>query len=82
LPASLVISLDAPNLNIGLTLAAVGNGLFNWLRSLLVQRGISLTSASSSPWLGLVLAAVVAIFTLGMILWLIRRNIRTALAEK
>jgi RsiW-degrading membrane proteinase PrsW (M82 family) len=66
----------------GLTLAAVGNGLFNWLRGLLVQRGISLTSAASNPWLGLVLAAVVACITLGMILWLIRRNIRTALAEK
>ncbi len=69
-------------MTLGLTLAAVGNGLFNWLRGLLVQRGISLTSASSNPWLGLVLAAVVAILTLGMILWLIRRNIRTALAEK
>jgi RsiW-degrading membrane proteinase PrsW (M82 family) len=69
-------------LSLGLTLAAVSNGLFNWLRGLLVQRGISLTSASSNPWLGLVLAAVVAILTLGMILWLVRRNIRTALAEK
>ncbi len=69
-------------MTLGLTLAAVANGLFNWLRGLLVQRGISLTSASSSPWLGLLLAAVVAILTLGMILWLIRRNIRTALAEK
>jgi RsiW-degrading membrane proteinase PrsW (M82 family) len=69
-------------LSLGLTLAAVSNGLFNWLRGLLVQRGISLTSASSNPWLGLILAAVVAVITLGMILWLIRRNIRTALAEK
>ncbi len=66
----------------GLSLAAVGNGLFNWLRGLVVQRGISLTSSSTNPWMGLVLAAVVASFTLGMILWLIRRNIRTALAEK
>lgn len=67
---------------VGISLAAVANGLFNWLRGLLVQRGISLTSAASSPWLGLVLAAVVAIITMGLILWLIRRNIRTALAEK
>jgi len=66
----------------GLTLAAVGNGLFNWLRGIVVQRGISLTSAATNPWWGLVLAAVVAIITMGMILWLIRRNIRTALAEK
>jgi uncharacterized membrane protein len=67
---------------VGISLAAVANGLFNWLRGLLVQRGISLTSAASNPWLGLVLAAVVAIITMGLILWLIRRNIRTALAEK
>jgi RsiW-degrading membrane proteinase PrsW (M82 family) len=67
---------------VGLSLAAVGNGLFNWLRGLIVQRGISLTSASTNPWLGLVLAAVVALITLGLILWLIRRNIRTALAEE
>jgi RsiW-degrading membrane proteinase PrsW (M82 family) len=66
----------------GLSLAAVGNGLFNWLRGLVVQRGISLTSASTNPWMGLVLAAVVALFTMGLILWLIRRNIHTALAEK
>ena len=66
----------------GLCLAAVGNGLFNWLRGIVVQRGISLTSASTNPWMGLVLAAVVALITLGTILWLIRRNIRTALAEK
>jgi hypothetical protein len=32
--------------------------------------------------MGLVLAAVVAFITMGMILWLIRRNIRTALAGK
>ena len=66
----------------GLSLAAVGNGLFNWLRGLVVQGGISLTGASANPWMGLVLAAVVALVTLGLILWLIRRNTQTALAEK
>lgn len=66
----------------GLTIAAVANGLFNWLRGLIVQRGISVTGAVTNPWLGLILAAVIAIITLGMILWLIRRNIRTVLAEK
>jgi len=67
---------------LGLSLAAVVNGLFNWLRGRIVQSGISLTGASTSPWMGLVLAAVVALITLGLILWLIRRNIRTALAGK
>jgi len=66
----------------GLSLAAVANGLFNWLRGRIVQSGISLTAASTNPWMGLVLAAVVALITLGLILWLIRRNIRTALAGK
>jgi RsiW-degrading membrane proteinase PrsW (M82 family) len=66
----------------GLTIAAVGNGLFNWLRGLIVQRGINLSGAATNPWLGLMLAAVVATLTLGIILWLIRRNIKTTLAEK
>jgi protease PrsW len=66
----------------GLSLAAVGNGLFNWLRGLVVQGGISLTGASANPWMGLVFAAVVALVTLGLILWLVRRNTLTALAEK
>jgi RsiW-degrading membrane proteinase PrsW (M82 family) len=66
----------------GLALASVGNGLFNWLRGRIVQTGISLTGPSTNPWLGLLLAAVVALVTLGLILWLIRRNIRTALAAK
>ena len=66
----------------GLFLAAVGNGLFNWLRGRIVQGGISLSGSSANPWMGLILAAVVALVTLGVTLWLIRRNIRTALAEK
>jgi len=67
----------------GITLAAVANGLFNWLRGRIVQTGISLSGgASASPWLGLVLAAVVAVLSMGLILWLVRRNIRTALAGK
>jgi RsiW-degrading membrane proteinase PrsW (M82 family) len=66
---------------LGLTLAATVNGLFNWLRGRVVQTGISLTSSSTNPWMGLVLASLVAILTTGIILWLVRRNIRSALAE-
>ena len=69
-------------MSFGLSVAAVCNGLFNWLRGRIVQRGISLTGPTTNPWMGLALASVVALITLGMILWLIRRNIRTALAEK
>jgi RsiW-degrading membrane proteinase PrsW (M82 family) len=69
-------------LSLGLVLAAVANGLFNFLRGRIVQTGISLTGPSTNPWFGLILAAVVAFLTLGLLLWLIRRNIRTALAGK
>jgi RsiW-degrading membrane proteinase PrsW (M82 family) len=67
---------------LGLTLAATANGLFNWLRLRVVQGGISLSGSSANPWMGLLLAAVVAILTTGIIFWLVRRNIRSALAEK
>jgi RsiW-degrading membrane proteinase PrsW (M82 family) len=66
---------------LGLALAATVNGLFNWLRGRVVQSGISLTSASANPWMGLILAAALAILTTGIILWLVRRDIRSALAE-
>jgi len=65
---------------LGITLAAVGNGLFTWLRGRLVQGGLSLSGAAANPWLGLLLAAVVAFVTLGLVLYLVRRNIRAALA--
>lgn len=67
---------------LGLTLAATLNGLFNWLRGRLVQSGISLEAASTNPWLGLILAATLAILTAGIILWLVRRDIRGALATE
>jgi RsiW-degrading membrane proteinase PrsW (M82 family) len=60
---------------LGITLAAVFNGLFNWMRGLVVQTNVSLTGASTNIWLGLVLAAVVAFATTGVVLWLVRRNI-------
>jgi RsiW-degrading membrane proteinase PrsW (M82 family) len=64
---------------LGLTLAAVSNGVFNWLRGQLVQGGMSLQGAQANPWLGLALAALVAIGVTGAITWLVRRNIRAAL---
>jgi len=67
---------------LGLTLAATANGLFNWLRGRVVQSGISLTGASVNPWMGLVLAALVAVLTISIILWLVRRDIRLALSGK
>jgi RsiW-degrading membrane proteinase PrsW (M82 family) len=66
---------------LGLSLAATVNGLFNWLRGMVVSSGISLGSASSNPWMGLLLAAVLAVVTSGVILWLVRRDIRSDLAS-
>ncbi len=67
---------------LGLTLAATANGLFNWLRGLVVRQGISTAGNTGNPWLGLILAALVAVVIMGLLVWLIRRNIKTAFAGK
>ena len=66
---------------LGITLAAVMNGLFNWLRGRVVQSGVSLTGASTNPWLGLAFAAVVAFVTMGLLVWLMRRTLQSAQAK-
>jgi RsiW-degrading membrane proteinase PrsW (M82 family) len=66
---------------LGITLAAVMNGLFNWLRGRVVQSGVSLTGASVNPWLGLAFAAVVAFVTMGILVWLMRRAVQSAQAK-
>jgi RsiW-degrading membrane proteinase PrsW (M82 family) len=67
---------------LGITLAAVFNGLFNWLRGLVVQTNVSLSGAAVNPWPGLVLAAAVALVTTGAVLWLVRRNLNSVQAGK
>jgi RsiW-degrading membrane proteinase PrsW (M82 family) len=67
---------------LGITLAAVFNGLFNWLRGLVVQTNVSLSGAAVNPWPGLVLAAAVAFVTTGAVLWLVRRNLNSVQAGK
>ena len=67
---------------LGITLAAVANGLFNWLRGRVVQTGVSLSGGSVNSWLGLALAAVMALAITGIILGLVRRSIRSAQAAK
>jgi hypothetical protein len=66
---------------LGITLAAVFNGLFNWLRGRVSQPSFSLTGATANVWPGFVLATVVAFATTGVILWLIRRNLAQASAQ-
>jgi len=60
---------------LGITLAAIFNGTFNWLRGLVSQTSVSLSGASANPWPGLALAAIVAFATTGVVLWLVRRNL-------
>jgi RsiW-degrading membrane proteinase PrsW (M82 family) len=67
---------------LGITLAAVFNGLFNWLHGRITQPTISLSGASVNIWIGLVLATVVALATTGMVLWLVRRNLESGRAGK
>jgi RsiW-degrading membrane proteinase PrsW (M82 family) len=66
---------------LGITLAAIFNGLFNWLRGRVVQTGVSFGGSSSNTWLGLVFAAVIAFATTGLVLWLIRRNTKSMQAK-
>lgn len=67
---------------LGITLAAVLNGLFNWVRGEITRGSVSLSGGAVNPWLGLVLAAVVAFLCLGAVSLLIRRNLRSALSAK
>jgi len=67
---------------LGITLAAVFNGLFNWLRGRVAQSAISLSGTNANVWSGFALAAIVAFITTGVILWLIRRNLQSAQAGK
>ncbi|HCR71700.1 MAG TPA: hypothetical protein DIW23_09665 [Anaerolineae bacterium] len=61
---------------LGITLAAVFNGLFNWLQGIVIRPTVTLSGASNNAWLGLVLATLVALLTTGLLLWLVRRNIK------
>jgi protease PrsW len=67
---------------LGVTLEAVANGLFYWLRGQITRGGISLSGSTGNSWFGLILAAVVAIAIMLSLVWLIRRNIKSALAVK
>ena len=67
---------------LGITLAAIFNGVFNWLQGVVTRPTITLTGATTNTWMGLVLAAVVALATTGVILWLVRRNLAAAVAGK
>jgi RsiW-degrading membrane proteinase PrsW (M82 family) len=67
---------------LGITLAATFNGLFHWFLGVLTRPTITLSGATSNVWMGLVLAAVVAFGTTGVILWLVRQNLKALQAGK
>ena len=67
---------------LGITLAAIFNGVFNWLQGTITQPVITLSGSTTPTWMGLVLAAVVALTTTGVILWLVRRSIKSLQAGK
>ncbi len=67
---------------LGITLAAIFNGVFTWLQVIVTQPTITLSGSTTPTWMGLVLAAVVAFATTGVILWLVRRSIKSLQAGK
>jgi protease PrsW len=67
---------------LGITLAAIFNGIFTWLQVIVTRPTITLSGSTSNTWMGLALAAAVALITTGIILALVRRNIRSLQAGK
>ena len=63
---------------LGITLSATANGVFNWLRGQVTQGGFSVAGAAANPWLGLLLAALVALAVTGLVSWLINHSQRAA----
>jgi RsiW-degrading membrane proteinase PrsW (M82 family) len=64
----------------GVSLAALLNGLFTYLRGELTTTGLSLSGGGVNPWPGLILAALVAGATFALLSYLIRRANRLTLA--
>ena len=68
-------------LPLGLTIAATLNGVFTVLLGGLTRTKAVSTGQAATPWLGLVLAAIVAAGTLAVLLYLMRRASRLTLSE-
>ncbi len=67
-------------LPLGLTTAAVLNGLFTVVRGGLTRTGSLAAARTTSPWLGLIFATLVAAATLAVLIYLIRRANRMTVA--
>lgn len=57
----------------GLTLAAILNGIFNYLRGEITTTAVGLQGGGFNPWPGLILGTIVAGITFGFLFFLIRR---------
>ncbi len=64
----------------GVTLAALLNGLFTYVRGEITTTGLSLSGGGVNPWPGLILAALVAGATFALLFYLIRRANKLTLA--
>ncbi len=69
-------------LPLGLTIAAVLNGLFTVVRGSVTRVGSALAGQTANPWYSLFLAAVVAGLVFAALLVLVRRSIRLTLAAQ
>jgi len=63
----------------GLTLAAVLNGVFFYVRDEVTRGSISVTGGAVNAWTGLALAAVLAAVTTLVVAWLVRRDLTAVL---
>lgn len=67
---------------LGITIAAVLNGLFSFARSQVTRGGLSLAGGASVNFFnGFALAALVAVAATGIVSWLVHRQIETMLAD-
>jgi RsiW-degrading membrane proteinase PrsW (M82 family) len=69
-------------LPLGVTIAAVLNGLFSVARGSVTRTGSALAGQTITPWYSLLLAAAVAGLTLAVLLLLVRRSIRLTIAAQ
>ena len=64
---------------VGISLAAVLNGLFNYVWGVLKRTGLTTTGGALGGWGGLVLAIIISVAVTVILSWLIERDIQTEL---
>jgi cellobiose-specific phosphotransferase system component IIC len=64
---------------VGISLAALLNGLFNYVWGVLKRTGLTTTGGALGGWGGLVLAIIISLAVTVILSWLIERDIQTEL---